>query len=135
VMRFYRQRPMPFANLSKSIQPGNPTGKAEASVQDTCFPSGRSWAARDRCSWASNSSCGFVTKRTVIFALPLIERANDVSTAINDAVLGGRSRHVHTGRTGADRACGCDICPSDRYNRTEKTCCKSSADFGIGRFR
>jgi len=104
VMRFYRQRPMPFANLSKSIQPGNPTGKAEGSVQDTCFPSGRSWAARDRCSWASNSSCGFVTKRTVIFALPLIERANDVSTAINDAVLGGRSRHVHTGRTGADRA-------------------------------
>lgn len=135
MIRFYRQRPMPFANLSKSIQPGNPTGKAEGSVQDTCFPSGRSRAPRDRCSCASNSSCGFVTKRTVIFALPLIERANDVSTAINDAVLGGRSRHVHTGRTGADRAGGCDICPSDRYNRTEKICCKSSADFGIGRFR
>jgi hypothetical protein len=33
-MRFYRQRPMPFANLSKSIQPGNPTGKADGSAGD-----------------------------------------------------------------------------------------------------
>jgi hypothetical protein len=108
VMRFYRQRPMPFANLSKSIPPGNPTGKSDGSAQDTCFPSWRAGTTRRRCGCASNSSCGLVTNRTV--ALPLIERANDVSTAINAAVLGGRSRHVHVGRTGADRAGGRDFC-------------------------
>jgi hypothetical protein len=135
VMRFYRQRPMPFANLSKSIRPGNHTGKADGSAQDTCFRGWRSRATRRHCGCASNSSCDLVTKRTVIFALPLIERANDVSTAINAAVLDGRSRHVHDWRTGANRAGGRDLCPSDRYNRTEKICCKPSADSGIGRFR
>ena len=99
MMRFYRQRPMPFANLSKSIRPGNHTGKADGSAQDTCFRGWRSRATRRHCGCASNSSCDLVTKRTVIFALPLIERANDVSTAINAAVLGDRSRHVNVGKT------------------------------------
>ena len=76
---------MPFANLSKSIRPGNHTGKADGSAQDTCFRGWRSRATRRHCGCASNSSCDLVTKRTVIFALPLIERANDVSAAINTA--------------------------------------------------
>jgi len=136
VMRFYRQRPMSSRTFRKASGWATPPARQKVPCRIPAFRVDARGAPRDRCSCASNSAFGFVTKRTVIFALPLIiERANDVSTAINDAVLGGRSRHVHTGRTGADRAGGCDICPSDRYNRTEKICCKSSADFGIGRFR
>jgi hypothetical protein len=107
---------MPFANLSKRTQRGNPTCKLDGSAQQSSLPPAgcSSWrvrATRRRCGCASNSFRHLVTKRTVIFALPRIERADDVSTAITPH-LGGRSRHVHAGRKGEDRAGGRNLYPA-----------------------
>ena len=72
-------------------------------------------------------------ERTVKFALPPIENAQDVSAAMNGSPRRSPAAN-NAGRGGEDRD-GCQhLRAGDRYNQKERVCCRSAADYGIEQF-